>query len=109
MPLTAEDLKKIKSFLDRVKILKQQGLTGFGIIASYLRHQVQPLKARETYDFEYAKAEDPSRMVPMQELAEEEILERLRKILKGLSIISHQVDEFSATNPPLAVSVIYLK
>jgi hypothetical protein len=59
-PLTTEDLKKIKLFLDRIKILKQQGITGFGIIASYLCRQVQPLKARETYGFEYAGAEDPS-------------------------------------------------
>jgi hypothetical protein len=108
MPLTAEDLKEIKPFLDRIKILKQQGLTGFGIVASYLHRQVQPLKARKTYSFEYAGAEDSSQMIPMQELTEE-ILEHLQKILKGVSIISHQVDEFSATNPPPAVSVIYLK
>jgi hypothetical protein len=39
-PLTAEELRKIKSFLDRIKVLKQQGLTRFGIIASYLRRPV---------------------------------------------------------------------
>jgi hypothetical protein len=76
-PLTVEDLKKIKSFLDRIKILKQQGLTGFGIVASYLHRQVQPLKARKTYNFEYVGAEDSSRMIPMQELTEEKILEHL--------------------------------
>jgi hypothetical protein len=108
-PLTMEDLKKIKSFLDRIKILKQQGLTGFGIVTSYLRCWVQPLKARETYDFEYAGAKDSSQMIPMQELIEEEILERLRKILKGVNVIPHQVNKFSATNPPPVVSVIYLK
>jgi hypothetical protein len=76
-PLTAEDLKKIKSFLDRIKILNQQGLTGFGIVANYLCHRVEPLKARETYGFKYAGAEDSSQMIPIQELTEEEILERL--------------------------------
>jgi hypothetical protein len=59
-PLTAKDLKKIKPFLDRIKILKQQGLTRFGIVASYLCHRVQPLKARETYGFEYVGVEDSS-------------------------------------------------
>jgi hypothetical protein len=48
-------------------------------------------------------------MIPIHELIEEEILERLRKILKGVRVVSHQVDEFSATNSPLAVIVIYLK
>jgi hypothetical protein len=47
------------------------------------------LKARETYGFKYARAEDSSQMIPMQELIEEEILERLRKILKGVSIVPH--------------------
>jgi hypothetical protein len=33
IPLSAEDLKKIKPFLERIKVLKQQGLTGFGTIS----------------------------------------------------------------------------
>jgi hypothetical protein len=67
--------------------LKQQGLTGFSIVASYLRRWVQPWKAREHYGFEYAGAKDPSRMVPIQELTKDEILDHLRKILKVLSVI----------------------
>jgi hypothetical protein len=39
-PLLAEDLKRIKPFLERIKVLRQQGLTGFGIMASYLCHRV---------------------------------------------------------------------
>jgi hypothetical protein len=35
------------------------------------------LKARKTYNFEYVGAEDSSRMIPMQELTEEKILEHL--------------------------------
>jgi hypothetical protein len=60
MPLSLEDLKKIKPFLEQIKVLKQQGLTGFGIVASFLRRRVQPLKAKERYGFEYARAEGPS-------------------------------------------------
>jgi hypothetical protein len=40
LPLSPEDLNKIKSFLERIKVLKQQGLTDFGIVASFLRHRV---------------------------------------------------------------------
>jgi hypothetical protein len=35
--LSNEELKKIQPLLDRIRVLKQQGLTGFGIVASYLR------------------------------------------------------------------------
>jgi hypothetical protein len=62
------------------------------------------LKARENYSFEYSGAEDPSCMVPALELTEEEVLERLKKILKGVSIVPHTVPEYCADNPPPAVS-----
>jgi hypothetical protein len=90
--------------LERIRVLKQQGLTGFGIVASYLRRQIQPLKARENYDFEYSRAEDPSRMVLALELTEEEVLKRLKKILKEVSVVLHTVSEHRADNPPHAVS-----
>jgi hypothetical protein len=67
------------------------------------------LKARETYGFEYVGAEDPSRMVPTRELMEDEVLERLRKILKGVSVIPHRVDEYTAASPPPAISVFLFK
>jgi hypothetical protein len=85
-PLMADDLKKIKPLLEKIKILKQKGLTGFRIVAIYIHNRVQPLKAREIYDFEYAGTEDPSRLVPSEELIEDEVLQGLRRILKGVSI-----------------------
>jgi hypothetical protein len=103
-PLSSEELKKIQPLLDRMMVLKQQGLTCFGIIASYLRRRVQPLKARENYGFEYSGAEDPSRMVLALELIEEEVLERLKKILKEVSVIPHTVPEYHADNPPPPIS-----
>jgi hypothetical protein len=55
-----EDLEKIKPLLEKIRVLKQKGLTGFGIIASYIYRRVHPLKTRETYGFEYSGAEDSS-------------------------------------------------
>jgi hypothetical protein len=75
-------------------------------MASYLHRRVEPLKARETYGFEYVGAKDLSWMVSMRELTEDEVLERLRKILKGVSVVLHMVDEYTATSPPPAVSVL---
>jgi hypothetical protein len=62
------------------------------------------LKEREHLDFEYSGAEDPSRMVPALELTEEEVLEHLRKVLKGVTIVPHAVPEYCEDNPSLAVS-----
>ena len=76
-PLTTDESQAIKPFLERICTLKQQGLTGFGIVSSLLRRRVQPLKERENLGFEYSGVEDPSRMVPALELTDEEVLERL--------------------------------
>ena len=88
--------------------MKQQGLTGFGIISSFLCHRVQPLKEREHFGFEYSRAEDPSRMVPALQLTDEEVLERLQKMLKGVTVVLLAVLEYSANNPPPAVSCFFL-
>ena len=83
-------------------------MTGFGIVSSFLHHRVQPLKERENFGFEYSGAEDPSRMVPALELTDEEVLERLQKMLKGVSVIPLAVLEYSANNPPPAMSCSFL-
>ena len=79
-------------------------MTGFGTVSSFLRHRVQPLKEREHFGFEYSRAEDPSRIVHALELTDEEVLERLQKMLKGASVVLIIVFEYRAKNPPPAVS-----
>ena len=81
-------------------------MTGFGIVSSFLRRRVQPLKERGHLGLEYSGAEDSSRMVPALELTDEEVLERLQKMLKGVSVIPPAVPEYSANNPPPAVSCL---
>jgi hypothetical protein len=103
-PLTSDELQAIKPLLERIRTLKQQGLTGFGIIASYMRRRVQPLKEREHLSFEYSGVEDPSWMVPALELTEEEVLERLRKVLKGVTIVPHVVSKYYGDNLSPTVS-----
>jgi hypothetical protein len=43
-------------------------------------------------------------MVSALELTDEEVLEHLKKILKGVSVVAHLVPEYRADNPPPAVS-----
>ena len=62
------------------------------------------MKEREHYSFEYSGAEDPSCMVPALELTDEEVLERLQKMLKGVSVVPLAVLEYSAKNSPSTVS-----
>ena len=66
------------------------------------------MKEHEHYGFEYSRVEDPSRMVPALELTDEEVLERLQKMLKGVSVVPLAVLEYSAKNPPPTVSCSFL-
>jgi hypothetical protein len=60
------------------------------------------------FGFKYSRAEDPSRMVPTLELTDEEVLEHLQKMLKGVSVVPYAVPKYCANNPPPAVSYFFL-
>ena len=47
-------------------------------------------------------------MVPALELTDEEVLECLQKMLKGVNVVPHAVVEYCAKIPPPAVSCFYL-
>ena len=59
---------------------------------------------RVHYGFEYTRPSDPSRLVPDVELPEEVILERLGRILGGVSVMPAHVEEYDAAHPPPEVS-----
>ena len=46
-------------------------------------------------------------MVPALELTDEEVLERLQKMLKGVSVIPYAVPAYCANNLPPAVSCFF--
>jgi hypothetical protein len=66
---------------------------------------VQPLQERVHYGFEYIWTKDPTRM-SRDKLSEEEILERLQKILKDVSVIPLQFEERDVDHQPATVNVI---
>jgi hypothetical protein len=103
--LTSSETKRIKPFLKEIKSLKIRGLSSVGIVASFIRCRVQPLRGRVHYGFKYIGLEDPTWM-SKDELSEEEILERLQNILKDVCIIPLQFKERDADHQPAAVSVI---
>ena len=103
--LSATETATLKPILARVKVLQQLSLTGNCIVASFLRRRVQPLMQMVHYGFEYTGPSDPSRLAADAELTEETILERLGRILGGVSVMPAWVDEYDAAHPPPAVCV----
>lgn len=56
--------------------------------------------ARDHLHFEYTGPDDSSRIVPSAELSESEVLRRLQKILKGMSVVPLRLDEYDSTHQP---------
>jgi hypothetical protein len=53
----------MKPFLTKIKTLKIRGLASIGIVASFIRCWVQPLRERVHYGFKYIGVEDPTKML----------------------------------------------
>jgi hypothetical protein len=55
--LSATDIEGIQSFLNQIRSMKDQGLSGVGVVTSFIRCRVQPLKDRVHYGFEYTRCQ----------------------------------------------------
>lgn len=102
-PLSPAELDKIRPLVNQIKSLKIQGLSGVGIVASWIWRRVHPLKERENYGFQYTCLNDSSRM-KSEELSEAEVLARLQGLLKDVNVMLFRTEEYSAEKPPPAVS-----
>ena len=82
------ELEGICPFLKQIRAMKDQGLSGVGVVASFIRHRVQPLQERIHYGFEYTGPEDPAQ-VTADELMEGEVLERIQNVLASIQVIPY--------------------
>ena len=74
--LSTTELEGIRPFLKQIRAMKDQGLSGVGVVASFIRCRLQPLQERIHYGFKYTSLEDLAH-VPTDELMEGEVLERI--------------------------------
>jgi hypothetical protein len=63
---------------------------------------------RVHFGFEYTGSSNPSRLVLDADLPEETVLDRLGRILSGVSVMPAHVDEYDAAHPPPEVCVCFL-
>ena len=64
--LTVEEVSSLKPLFERIGALKLRGLTGVGIVASFIRHRIQPLMARDRFGFEYTGPADSPELFLMR-------------------------------------------
>jgi hypothetical protein len=95
---------QLPELLQNIKALREAGLRVEHVAFSFVKRRVQSLKARDTLGYQYTGDEDTSRM-PGNEVDDEDIVERLGRILKDMPPYTPcLVPEYSAAHPPNKVS-----
>jgi hypothetical protein len=95
---------QLPELLAKVKVLREAGLRVEHVAFSFMKRRVQPLMARDTLGYEYTGDDDTSRM-PRDEVDDDDIVDRLSRILKDMLTYSPcPVPEYSAARPPNQVS-----
>jgi hypothetical protein len=95
---------QLPELLARIKVLREAGLRAEHVAFSFMKHRVQPLRARDTLGFEYPGDEDTSRM-PGGEVDDDDIVDRLMRIFKDMPAYTMcPVPEYSTARAPKEVS-----
>jgi hypothetical protein len=98
------DMDQVEELLDTIAAHKLMGLTSASVMLSFYKHRVQPIQLRYKLGFEYAGAEDPSRMCT-EELSDEAALLRVKRVLLDVNAVPYVPGLFSARSPPRPVSI----
>jgi hypothetical protein len=95
---------QLPELLAKIKALREAGLRAEHVAFSFMKRRVQPLMARDTLGYQYTDEGDSSRM-PGDEINDDDIIDRLGRISKDMSVYTpYPVPEYSATRPPNEVS-----
>jgi hypothetical protein len=86
------------------RALREARLRAEHVAFSFMKRRVQPLMVRDTLGYQYKGDDDTSRM-PGEEVDNDDIVERLGKIIKDMPPYTPcPVPEYSAVRPPSKVS-----
>jgi hypothetical protein len=86
------------------RALREARLRAEHVAFSFMKRRVQPLMVRDTLGYQYKGDDDTSRM-PGEEVDNDDIVERLGKIMKDMPPYTPcPVPEYSAVRPPSKVS-----
>jgi hypothetical protein len=101
---TMQEGIQLPELLLKIKALREAGLRDEHVAFSFMKRRVQPLMARDTLGYQYTGEDDTSQM-PSGEIDDDNIVERLGRIFKDMSLyMPCPVPEYSAAHPPNEVS-----
>jgi hypothetical protein len=95
---------QLPELLVKIKALREVGLRAEHVAFSFMKRRVQPLMAHDTLGYQYTGDDDTSRM-PGDEIDDNDIVDRLGRIFKDMSVYTPcPVPEHSTARPPNEVS-----
>jgi hypothetical protein len=91
---------QLPELLAKIRALREVGLKAKHVAFSFMKRRVQPLRSRDTLDYQYTDDNDSSRM-PGSEVDDDDIIDRLGRIFKDMPAYTPcPVPEYSAARPP---------
>jgi hypothetical protein len=97
---TMQEGIQLPELLQKIKALREAGLRAKHVAFNFMKRRVQPLMARETLGYQYTGDDDTSRM-PDNEIDDDDIVERLGRIVKDMPpYVPCPVPEYSTARPP---------
>jgi hypothetical protein len=95
---------QLPELLAKIKALREAELRAEHVAFNFMKRRVQPLMARDTLGYQYSGDDNTSRM-PGDEVDDDDIVDRLRRILKDIPAYTPcPVPENSVARPPNEVS-----
>lgn len=81
--VTAEEKDELRPLLQKIRRLRDKGLNGAAVIATFVRRRVQPLRIRGFPMNSYEGKDDATREVVEIELSDREVAQRVGRLLEG--------------------------
>jgi hypothetical protein len=101
----APELSQVNKLLAKIKILRDEGVTGVLVMYSWIGRRIQLLQQRSHFGFKYMDLKDPSRFSEEQ-VYQAQALRQLSRVLLDARIVPYMPSKlFTIKNPPNQVMV----
>jgi hypothetical protein len=84
----APKLSQVNELLPKIKVLRDEGVTGVSMVYSWIGRRIQPLQQRTRFGFEYMGFKDTSRF-SIEQIHQAEALRRVSRVLLNAETVPY--------------------
>jgi hypothetical protein len=93
------ELSQVNELLAKIKILRDEGVTGVSVMYSWIGRRIQPLQQHSRFGFEYTDLKDPSWFF-VEQIHQAEAVRRVSRVLLDAGMVPYMPSKlFTIKNP----------